>query len=49
MDTDEKVSTVYNSTIQILNQTFANNHTLVDYASDPDLGCMPIMNDNSTF
>ena len=41
-------STVYNSTIQILNQTFANNHTLVDYASDPDLDCMPTMNDNST-
>ena len=41
-------STVYNATVLILNQTFANNHTLVDYASDPELDCFPIMNDNST-
>jgi hypothetical protein len=41
-------STVYNETILILNRTFANNHTLVDYASDPNLDCFPIMNDNST-
>ena len=41
-------STVYNETILILNRTFANNHTLVDYASDPNLDCFPIMSDNST-
>lgn len=41
-------STVYNETILILNRTFANNHTLVDYASDPNLDCFPNMTDNST-
>ena len=32
-------STSYNSTILVLNQTYGNNHTLVDYASDPELEC----------
>ena len=41
-------STVYNETILILNRTFANNHTLVDYATDPNLDCFPKMSDNST-